>query len=378
MARETLQITVFVNNIPASMHWKGLWTLFNFHGVVKDAFILNKKSKVGSRFGFVRFSCVTDAQRAIERLNGFVILGYRIGVKMASFKGRKIWRKKNTHAISITTVSDTRSMAERLSKFGLEEISVKRIQGRFFLIEVPDNEFMEVLKQKDWAYLKECFIKIEPWLEKRFLSKRVAWIDVAVRGQPEEEEGQTPEVESRTRTESEQFSKVRRNDVGGALTINLEECEIEKDSMGLSIEGILSEENLIGNKELISVGDVDNDKELVRAKEDMLNMGLLIQVDPKKGLGQQKSVDLRVGVLSTKEKQKRDRNEKLEKGKAITRFEETIANISLSDSDISNCRRVTLREAKRTWEVGKKLGFSMRGDEEEEIDEIRRLKGQEA
>ncbi|KAG4202807.1 hypothetical protein ERO13_A05G359750v2 [Gossypium hirsutum] len=177
-------------------------------------------------------------------------------------------------------------MAERLSKFGLEEISVKRIQGRFFLIEVPDNEFMEVLKQKDWAYLKECFIKIEPWLEKRFLSKRVAWIDVA---------GQTPEVESRTRTESEQFSKVRRNDVGGALTINLEECEIEKDSMGLSIEGILSEENLIGNKELISVGDVDNDKELVRAKEDMLNMGLLIQVDPKKGLGQQKSVDLRVG-----------------------------------------------------------------------------------
>ncbi|KAH1057947.1 hypothetical protein J1N35_036012 [Gossypium stocksii] len=61
------------------MHWKGLWALFSFHREVKDAFIPNKKSKVGSRFGFVRFSSVTYAQRVIKRLNGFILLGYRIG-----------------------------------------------------------------------------------------------------------------------------------------------------------------------------------------------------------------------------------------------------------------------------------------------------------
>ncbi|TYJ47335.1 hypothetical protein E1A91_A02G182300v1 [Gossypium mustelinum] len=55
-------------------------------------------------------------------------------------------------------------------------------------------------------------------------------------------------------------------------------------------------------------------------------------------------------VLSTKEKQKRDRKEKLEKGKAVA------------------------REAKRTWEVGNKVGLSVRGDEEEVIEEIGRLK----
>ncbi|KAH1130479.1 hypothetical protein J1N35_001857 [Gossypium stocksii] len=149
MAHENLQITVFVNNIPASMHWKGLWVLFNFHRDVKDAFIPKKKSKFGSRFGFMRFSSVTDAQQAIERLNGFIILGYRIRVKMASFKGRrKIWGKRNTHVISISnketygngkenSVSEKgetsgNSKDDRLKSrncFGMEGNQVRVVQG---------------------------------------------------------------------------------------------------------------------------------------------------------------------------------------------------------------------------------------------------------
>ncbi|KAH1122969.1 hypothetical protein J1N35_006129 [Gossypium stocksii] len=86
--------TVFVNNIPESMHWKGLWTLFSFHGEVMDAFIPVKRNKTGKRFGFVRFNKEEDAQRAIGRLDGFVLLGKRIWVKMARFsENMKVWRK---------------------------------------------------------------------------------------------------------------------------------------------------------------------------------------------------------------------------------------------------------------------------------------------
>lgn len=70
------------------------------------------------------------------------------------------------------------------------------------------------------------------------------------------------------------------------------------------------------------------------------------------------------------------KNEKLEKGKAVVRCEDSIVNLSLSDSDINKRRRVILRKAKRTWEVGKKLGLSVRGHKEEVIEEIRRLEGQ--
>ncbi|KAK8339904.1 hypothetical protein V6Z11_A08G067700 [Gossypium hirsutum] len=92
--RGGFQITVFVYNIPASMHWKGLWALFSFHGKVVDAFIPEKRSRSGKRFSFVHFSNLTDAQRAISRLNGFVIIGSKIWVKLARFKERRyIWRK---------------------------------------------------------------------------------------------------------------------------------------------------------------------------------------------------------------------------------------------------------------------------------------------
>ncbi|KAH1063533.1 hypothetical protein J1N35_028520 [Gossypium stocksii] len=41
-----------------------------------------------------------------------------------------------------------------------------------------DNELIEILKQRDWAYVKEFFINIKPWSEKFKVSKRVAWIEV--------------------------------------------------------------------------------------------------------------------------------------------------------------------------------------------------------
>lgn len=53
-----------------------------------------------------------------------------------------------------------------------------------------------------------------------------------------------------------------------------------------------------------------------------------------------------------------------------------MVNLSLSDSDLSNRKNVILREAKQTWEVGKKLGLKVQGHEEDVIEEIMRLKGQ--
>lgn len=86
--------------------------------------------------------------------------------------------------------------------------------------------------------------------------------------------------------------------------------------------------------------------------------------------------EIQNSVLTSKEKQKRDKGGRKERGKTTSNDKERTVNLSLSDSDISNRKRVILREAKATWEVGKMLGFSVRGDEEEVIEEIIRLEGQ--
>lgn len=74
--------------------------------------------------------------------------------------------------------------------------------------------------------------------------------------------------------------------------------------------------------------------------------------------------------LLTKERKKRVWALRKEKRKELFEKEERIVNISLLDFDISNKERVILREAKNAWELGKKLGLSIRGDEKDVIDEI--------
>ncbi|KAH1055054.1 hypothetical protein J1N35_033119 [Gossypium stocksii] len=206
--------TIFVYNIPNSMHWKGLWALVGYHGDVVDAFIPTKRCRNGKRFGFMRFSNERDAQRAIMRLNGFFFFGKRIGVKMANYNGKRkflryvseqkvkeqsveivqgvksevriennargdtktekriiqghvedelLWNLQKCLVCESISVCDSKSLNDRLAKIGLEEIIVRRIQGRHFLVEIPDEELMEMLRQTEWSYLKDFFIKVEPW-----------------------------------------------------------------------------------------------------------------------------------------------------------------------------------------------------------------------
>ncbi|KAK8531043.1 hypothetical protein V6N13_038881 [Hibiscus sabdariffa] len=76
-------ISLFVENLPESLHWKGLWFAFARYGEVVNVYIARKRSRGGKRFGFVRMENMGDANRAIQRLNGFVLYGSRLVVKIA-------------------------------------------------------------------------------------------------------------------------------------------------------------------------------------------------------------------------------------------------------------------------------------------------------
>ncbi|KAK5838879.1 hypothetical protein PVK06_007625 [Gossypium arboreum] len=109
-----------------------------------------------------------------------------------------------------------------------------------------------------------------------------------------------------------------------------------------------------------------------RANEDISNMGLSIEMDQNEGLETQIEEGMRVGLsdqvrqILDKERspgkspnnkgKTEDRAMRKEKGKEVFRNDESIANLSLSDSDISNKRKFILKKVQKTWEVGK-IGF---------------------
>ncbi|KAH7833078.1 hypothetical protein Vadar_002941 [Vaccinium darrowii] len=96
MSREGM-FTLFVDNLPELVSLSWLKNMFNNYGVVKDAFIPEKRSKISERkFGFARYNCSISAEVAIARANGLWCEDKKLFVKYASFN--QYQHRKSTNA----------------------------------------------------------------------------------------------------------------------------------------------------------------------------------------------------------------------------------------------------------------------------------------
>ncbi|KAH7834714.1 hypothetical protein Vadar_018880 [Vaccinium darrowii] len=78
--------TLFIDNLPEDVSHSWLKKLFSNYGVVIDAFIPEKRSKVtGRKFGFIRYNCSISAEVAISKVNGLWCGDKKLFVKHASF-----------------------------------------------------------------------------------------------------------------------------------------------------------------------------------------------------------------------------------------------------------------------------------------------------
>ncbi|KAK8648974.1 hypothetical protein V6N13_129715 [Hibiscus sabdariffa] len=221
--RQRQVFTLFIENLSEKLHWQGLWFAFGRHGEVVDAFIARKRNCRGQRFGFVRYGKRLDVERAIRSLNGFVLFGSKIKVNPENSKGSGIfsgnggvggpseepkqneeknpeedgkekgecstkntgnckrvvgmvetealWKFKRCLVVTMPTVCSVRSVMERLHKWDLSEITVKRMGGKKYLLSFEDDELYMMLEEVNWSYLKEIFsearmqtlLKIAKW-----------------------------------------------------------------------------------------------------------------------------------------------------------------------------------------------------------------------
>ncbi|GJR43923.1 DIE2/ALG10 family protein [Tanacetum coccineum] len=114
VADEVMKIStsVFVTNFPVQVGAKELWHACKQYGQVVDVFIPNRKSKLGKRFGFVRFIKVFDAERLANNLCTVWIGSHRLHANIARFQrptgqntskysGNSVDKRKNTAKVSI-------------------------------------------------------------------------------------------------------------------------------------------------------------------------------------------------------------------------------------------------------------------------------------
>ncbi|KAK8595071.1 hypothetical protein V6N13_015980 [Hibiscus sabdariffa] len=76
------------------------------------------------------------------------------------------------------TESDSNRIAERLCLWGLGEITVKRLAGRVFLLEINDDALFSSLKEAKWSYLLEIFMEVHLWSDSLRIPERVVWVEL--------------------------------------------------------------------------------------------------------------------------------------------------------------------------------------------------------
>ncbi|GJW80214.1 RNA-directed DNA polymerase, eukaryota, reverse transcriptase zinc-binding domain protein [Tanacetum coccineum] len=83
---EKIATSFFVTNFPESLDAKNLWKEFQSFGRIVDAFIANKRSKTGKRFGFVRFLGVCNGEEFAKYMSSIWIGSYHVYVSIAKFQ----------------------------------------------------------------------------------------------------------------------------------------------------------------------------------------------------------------------------------------------------------------------------------------------------
>ncbi|KAK8671395.1 hypothetical protein V6N13_037991 [Hibiscus sabdariffa] len=204
-------VSLFVENLPETLHWKGLWFSFARHGDVVNAYIARKRCRGGKRFGFVRMKNPEEAEarnyygwerKAAGRAQftnkssmdfgdgfskghgeGGAATGSMLAkngtpeeamVKVEQKKKKitghveieDLWQLRRCLVGVMDTICSASNIHNILAKWGLGEINVQRLAAKTFLLTIEDEELYLMLEVVNWTYLNEIFQEAKPWSEK--------------------------------------------------------------------------------------------------------------------------------------------------------------------------------------------------------------------
>ncbi|GJQ92929.1 nucleotide-binding alpha-beta plait domain-containing protein [Tanacetum coccineum] len=81
-----ISTSIFVTNLPDRFGAKDLWNTCQPYGHVVDTFIPDRRSKVGKRFGFVRFIKINDVDRLVNNLCTVWVGRFKLHANVARFQ----------------------------------------------------------------------------------------------------------------------------------------------------------------------------------------------------------------------------------------------------------------------------------------------------
>ncbi|GKD76161.1 nucleotide-binding alpha-beta plait domain-containing protein, partial [Tanacetum coccineum] len=95
---QKISTSVFVTNFPDGYGAKDLWNTCKLYGHVVDAYIPDRRSKTGKRFGFVQFIKVFDVDRLVNNLYTVWVGRNKLHANVARFQREPL--KNHSHKLN--------------------------------------------------------------------------------------------------------------------------------------------------------------------------------------------------------------------------------------------------------------------------------------
>ncbi|KAH7837048.1 hypothetical protein Vadar_008956 [Vaccinium darrowii] len=183
-------VSVYVDNLSEDMDAEWLGQIFSKYGRVLDSFIPKKRSKAyQSKFGFVRFNSLREAEEAIADLNVEVAKGNRflkqdgahLGkstgksyaeavVGKSGFEPKRIfvdaigndWLSRSVVA-RMKSLSAMDSIRDALHCKGIPQVEVKDMGGLWIILTFPTIELMQAVFGGELSWLNNWIGEVKKW-----------------------------------------------------------------------------------------------------------------------------------------------------------------------------------------------------------------------
>ncbi|GJS70305.1 nucleotide-binding alpha-beta plait domain-containing protein [Tanacetum coccineum] len=151
-----ISTSIFVMNFSNQFYAKDLWKVCNHYGNVIDAFILNRRSKSGKRFGFVLFIKIFDVDRLVNNLCTIWVERFKLHANIARFQ-RSPLKNSNTQ---FTNKAEKKSVLAVVHKdsgvygYSSSYARVVKIRPRTQNVKEENKPSIVVLANDGFDYIK--------------------------------------------------------------------------------------------------------------------------------------------------------------------------------------------------------------------------------
>ncbi|PWA79095.1 hypothetical protein CTI12_AA209760 [Artemisia annua] len=142
-----ISTSIFVTNFPEQTSAKDLWMACKQYGQVVDAFIPIRRSKIGKRFGFVRFIKIFDVERLVNNLCTVWIGSHRLHANVARFQRASRQNSNNYGSVKGESRKSNVDVKPVSGDLGVNKSFARVVKGGIQGCNVPEDKPVMVLDE---------------------------------------------------------------------------------------------------------------------------------------------------------------------------------------------------------------------------------------